>query len=161
MNAEEMVRAAIPIFVQNAAFNLEPIRVGLIIARLKRPDVERVIEFVPLAFGRSLLDGMGIQFEDYYIRLDRDGNERLRRDLKDEPIFEAALKLAPIVMQQLGQDAFMSIAMRSSELQATNEALNHGASPAGLQASPPVMQWYEGADGATAAPSTKPWWKFW
>ena len=159
MSAEDIVRRAIPIFVQNAEFNLEPIRIGLIIARLKRQEVERVIEFVPLAFGRSLLDGMGIAFEDDYVRVDKDGNERMRGKLADEPIYVAALKLAPVVMQSMGQDAFMAVAMRSAELQATNEALNHGANPADLQASTPLLEWTEWAE--PDPPPARPWWRFW
>ena len=141
MSAEDLVRRALPIFLQNAQYELITLRVALTVKFFKEHETEALVEFVPLAFGRSLLDGMGIRFEDDYVRVDAGGNERMRRRLADEPVYVAALKLAPIVMQSMGQDAFMAIAGRSSELQAVNAALNAGSAPADLQASTPVLAW--------------------
>lgn len=157
MSAEDLVRRAIPIFIENAQYELITLKVALTVKFFKEAEIAALIEFVPLAFGRSLLDGMGIQFEDYYVRIDAEGRERVRRKLADEPVYAAALKLAPIVLQSMGQEAFVAIATRSAELEAVNNALNAGSNPADLQASPPVMVWAEEPPPV----ASKPWWKFW
>jgi hypothetical protein len=151
-----MLLRAIPIFVQNAEFNLEPVRIGLITSRIPSADHERIIEFLPLAFARDLMATMGVSFSDEYIRLDAEGQERLRANLADEPWFVESQKLAPEVMAQMGSDAFMAIAGRSAELDAVNQALHAGSQPADLILGPPVMQWF---DPPPPPPPKKPWWK--
>ena len=156
MNTKTALERALPILVEHAGIDLDILRLYLIRAGLSRLQTTDVVEFVPLAFGRALMDGMGVQFDDEYVRVDDAGKERLRKKLADEPMFAAALAAAPEVMRDSGQDAFAAIAMQSSELQAVNQALNAGVSADGLIASVPVMVWSD----EPPAPA-KPWWKFW
>jgi hypothetical protein len=161
MDAPTALQRAIPVFVQHAKSDLLNLRMALTIARVGSM-VEEVVEFVPLAFGRSLMDGMGITFDDEYVRMDSEGRERLRRKLMDEPLYREALRIAPHVLATEGQDAFLAVAIRSAEFQAVNEALHAGSDPADLQASAPVMEWSEERHAAQPEPSkAKPWWKVW
>jgi hypothetical protein len=160
MDAAAALQRAIPVFIKNAPFELITVRVGLTVALIPGRLVEELVEFVPLAFGRSLMDGMGIAFDDEYVRIDAEGHERLRRKLLDEPIYRQALRIAPQVLATEGQEAFLSIAGRSAEFQAVNEALHAGSNPEDLQASAPVMQWSDERHAAPP-PDTKPWWKVW
>lgn len=148
---------AIPVFVRNAEFNLDTVRIGLITSRIPGAAIEPIVEFLPLAFGRDLMGAMGVPFPDEYVRVDGEGRERLRAKLADEPWFVESQKLAPAVMTEMGSDAFMAVAGRSAELDAVNQALHAGSQPGDLVFAPPVMKW---TDPPPPAPAKKPWWKF-
>jgi hypothetical protein len=157
MTANELARRSIPVFANNANASFDELRSALSGAGMSNDEAGAVLEFVPLAFGRAFLDGMGIEFADYYIRLDDKGKERQRKKLVSEALYFEAVMLAPQVMLTNGQEAFTAVAIRSAEVQAINNALNQGVDPNGLVASPPVMMWGGGDSGGDA----KPWWKFW
>jgi hypothetical protein len=157
MSDRSLILRAIPSFTSRSSLDSAGLRLALSIdADLTHAEAGAVLELVPLAFGRVLLDGMGIVFSDEYVRIDENGTERLRRKLGDEPLFREALELAPEVMATSGQDVFTAVAIRSSELQAVNNALNAGADPSGLMMSAPVMVWVE-----ERAEKKRPWWKVW
>lgn len=158
MNHAELLRRAIPAFVRNAEFHLDPVRIALITSYIPGAAIEPILEFMPLAFARDLLGPMGVSFPDEYVRIDGEGNERLRGKLADEPWFTESQKLAPAVMRELGTDAFMAIAQRSAELDAVNQALHAGADVSDLVIAPPVMKWADPPPPAAA--KKKPWWKF-
>src|ERR1043165_5468163 len=117
MNPTEAIRRALPTMTKYP--DGDP---GITIAFLVRDgipkgDAARVLEFLPLAFGRVVLEGSGGTFEDYYVRVDGDGpggtcedyhapvggdgQERPRGNLADEPFYTASLSAAPMVMQLL------------------------------------------------------------
>ncbi|HEV7767403.1 MAG TPA: hypothetical protein VGQ76_20550 [Thermoanaerobaculia bacterium] len=152
MDTTSIVRRAVTVFAEHPRADLNQLRRALQSAGLMQEQASDVIEFVPLAFARTFLDGMGIVFEDEYVRVDDQGRERMRRKLMDEATYRDALAVAPEVMATAGQDAFLAVASRSSELQAVNTALHHGVDPAGLQASEPTMLWVG---------EKKAWWKVW
>lgn len=157
MSDRSVILRAIPSFISRASLDSAGLRRALSIdADLTHAEAGAVLEFVPLAFGRVLLDGMGIAFSDEYVRIDENGTECLRRKLGDEPMFREALALAPEVIATSGQDAFTAVAIRSSEVQAVNNALNAGADPSGFVISAPVMVWVE-----EKAEKKKTWWKVW
>jgi hypothetical protein len=156
VNHRELLQRAVPVFIRNAEFTLDTVRIGLLTSRIPTRTIESIVEFLPLAFARDLMDAMGISFPDEYVRVDADGRERLRAKLSDEPWYVESKKLAPEVMISLGSDAFMTIAGRSSELDAVNQALHAGSQPADLVFAPPVMMW---RDEPPPPATKKPWWK--
>lgn len=155
MKPGDIVQRAIDVFARNAEADFDAVRAALEAAGLSKDEAAAALEFVPLAFGRAMLNGMGIELASYYVRLDANGKEVQRKQLVQEPLFLEASMLAPLTLLRQGQDAFTAVAMRSSEVQAVNNALNAGADPANLQASPPMMT-SRGTSG-----TSKPWWKFW
>jgi hypothetical protein len=155
MTTGDIVQSAIDVFAKNAEVDFDAVRAALEAAGLAKDEAAAALEFVPLAFGRAMLNGSGIEFAKDYIRIDANGREVERKQLVREPLFLEASMLAPLTLLRQGQDAFTAVAMRSSEVQAVNNALNGGADLANLQASPPVMM-----SGGTSRTS-KPWWKFW
>jgi len=122
----------------------------LLRAGLSKKQAHDAARFIPLAFGREILSGMGPAFSDTYVRMS-DG-QRTEVALATEEFYAEAQKAA----RETNKEAFTSIAMQSSELQAVNNALNAGADVANLVLSPPVIEWQA---GLVEAP--KPWWKFW
>jgi hypothetical protein len=145
-----ILRAA-GVFEKNPSASNEELRAAMLAAGLSARDTDDILEFVPLAFGRVLLDGMGIVFSEKYIRIDKNGQEIFRNWLEWEKFFREGLAAAPVVMMTSGKEAFTAIALRSSEVQAVNNALNAGASAENLQASLPVF----------FGPPRRKWWQLW
>ena len=149
MNVETAIRRAVPILAEHGRHEI--VMVWLIRAGLSRGHAHDAMRFIPLAFGREILGGMGVVLDDSYVRMS-DGKLE-ERVLADEPFYRQAQTL----VTAFAADVFTTVAMQSAEFQAVNEALNAGAQPDGLVASPPVIEWNRPAD----SPSSRPWWKFW
>jgi hypothetical protein len=155
MNVATAIRLAVPILAEHGRTDSGLVAVWLIRAGLSRQHAHDAERFIPLAFGRQILAGMGVELPDSYIRVRAVDGRREEKPLAEEPFYRDALKAAPILGSELGGDVFTNVALLSSELQAVNEALNAGASPEGLVASPPLIEWNRPPS------SPPPWWKFW
>ena len=155
MNVGTAIRLAVPILAQHGSSDSRILRDSLIRAGLSSEQAHDAVRFIPLAFGRQILDGMGIELPDSYIRVRAVDGRREEKPLAEEPFYREAMKAATILGSELGGDVFTSVAVQSSELQAVNEALNAGSQPEDLVASPPLIEW-------NRPPSlSPPWWKFW
>lgn len=135
---------------------------------------ERVVRFTPVAFGRQLLDGLGITFSDEYWRFDAMGKVVQSGNLSEDDVFTAATTTAPTFTQS---PSFQTIALSSSEVSAVNQALNGGSNPADLVAGPVVIfdeqptpmgitraqDRIQASLQSEASPNApdKPWWKVW
>jgi len=151
MNDAAAIRAALPVLVQYGHVDRVVLQAWLVRYGLTNVQARAAMRFIPLAFGREVMKGMGVSFPDTYLRVTGDQSEE--RPLADEPFFYGAAALAP----QLPPDAVTTIAMQSAEMQALNAALHGGANAADLVAGPPVIELQQGEK--TAPP--RPWWKFW
>jgi hypothetical protein len=157
MNVRDAIRRAAPVLAQYGQVDSQVLLARLLRAGLSKEQAHDAVRFIPLAFGRDVLDGVGVVFSDTYLRLAGAQSAEEERALNDEPFFREALSLAPLVAAEIGFDAFNTVATQSSEFQALNNALNAGAEIENLVASPPVML----CDSTAAAPAKRPWWKFW
>jgi hypothetical protein len=92
------------------------------------------IDWLPLAFGRVLLDRLGVAAAPIAVV---DGEERV---LVDDPVYRACAAHARVVGDAGPAELFRALAMRSSEVDAVNQALHAGAQPGDLELSPPVLQ---------------------
>jgi hypothetical protein len=151
MNITEAIRRAVPILAEHGSTDFSMLPIWLIRGGLSRAHAHDAMRFIPLAFGREILAGMGVVLADTYVRVS-DGKDE-ERPLADEPFFVEASKL----VTAFAPDLFSAVAMQSSEFQAVNQALHAGAQPDGLVASPPMIEW----DRPVEEPSARPWWKFW
>lgn len=149
MNVATAILRAAPVLARYGNADPAILKAWLLREGLSGEQAHDAARFVPLAFGREILGGMGITLADSYIRVV--AGERQERPLGDEPFFREALRLAP----GLGGDVVTAVAMQSSELDAVNQALHAGANPADLVASPPVIEC------ESVEPQKRPWWKFW
>jgi hypothetical protein len=155
LNVTAAIFRAVPILAQYSDDDSGIVRIGLLRAGLSPEQTTEAVAFIPLAFGRELLTGMGVTLSDSYVQAG-DGGSRVERKLADEPVFSEALKLAPRIAAEMGQGVFTAVALQSSELKAVNETLNQGADPASLVASSPVVLLPH-----APAHDKRPWWKFW
>jgi hypothetical protein len=102
---------------------------------------ERFVAFLPIAFGRAVLERMGaVKFSDTFVVKETGKQYRLT----DEAIFNEAQALANESFQTgvMSKDMFSAVAMRSAELRAANNALNQGTKIDGAPFSPVVIWGY-------------------
>jgi hypothetical protein len=156
MNVRSSIQRAAPVLAQHGSIDQEFLLAWLLRAGLSRADALNAIRFVPLAFAREILSGSGVTLDDTYIRVRPDGTKE-EHPLSGEPFFREAATMAPQIHAELGSDAFTAIVCLSSEFDAVNQALNAGASPEYLVASPPLIEWPDSQPDQ----QQRPWWKFW
>lgn len=165
MTVRDAILLAVPVFTEHARGGLSVIRDELEKAGVPRQLAAEVVEFLPLALARALLDGMGVRFEDYYVRQTARGHVIGQKPLMDEPVFREGLAIADELSG--GGEAFIAVAGWSAEFQAINKAMNSGSRPEDLQCAAPIV-FAEHDDARTfndtsggAQPRAKPWWQFW
>lgn len=166
MDPAVAVERALPVFAQVRAGDWAGLRAAVVKAGVTGPLAAQVLAFVPIAFGRALLDGMGIGFAPEYATADAGGGSRFAGLLADHPVYAAAAARAAGMMQrQEGGDAFVAVAVWSSEFSAVSQALNAGSNPADLQGAPPLLM-LDPEEAAVSVksggkPAGKPWWRVW
>jgi len=169
MDPAVAVERALPAFEQVRTGDWSGLEAAVVEAGVPAPLASQVLAFMPIAFGRALLDGMGIGFSPEYAIADAASGSRPAGLLADHPVYAAAAARAAGMMQrQEAGDAFAAVAVWSSEFSAVNQALNAGSDPADLEAAPPLLLLdpasgpsAKAADGPAAKATGKPWWRFW
>jgi len=136
-----------------AAYAEDQVVEKLVAEGVPRSLAERVAAFIPLACGRALLAGTGVALADTYL-VSRNG-EMVERPLAGEEVYRRVY--ADAVNGRIPKPIFNVCAMRSSELDAVNQALNAGAAIENLVAGPPVL--LRITDDAEL-PKTRWWWPF-
>lgn len=190
MDPRSAVERALPAFSQVRPGDWTGLRSVLVRAGLPAGRASEVSALMPIAFGRALMDGMGVTFSPEYAVADGSGSTRTAGRLADHPVYAAAAaKVAEMMESQVDGDALVGVALWSSEFSAVNQALNAGSNPADLEAGPPLLlpdgheedagpagakPGVSGSAGGTspgvgsprATPADvkaggKPWWRFW
>jgi len=157
------VELAVPVFHAHKNSTWKTLGDALQEAGIPKAISNRLLEFMPLAFARVFLDGLGIEFGEYYIRFDSKTNRKISKKLVDEPVYRESFAFASsLIAEQKAGDELISIVSRSSEFVAMNKAMNDGSRPEDLISSPPILLWDEETENQIdAAGQTKSKWKFW
>lgn len=145
------------------------------------PIALHATNFVPVALGRKLLDGIGITFSPDYLIFDKHGRKIEHCDIESNPYYTSANLLS----WKLNENKFKELSFISAEVNAVNNALNNDSKPEELVLFPPIFFTEEPTDygyeqvqhylnNLTATPPQspenieeepvecrKPWWKFW
>lgn len=139
----------------------------------------RACLFTQVAWGRALIDGMGMRFSPDYVGFDAAGRVAESGRLAEDPCFAEAVRIAEGYAASPG---FMRLAAESADVKMAYQAHQDGADPknlttgtlflfleppteAGLKAATRVIGEYAGAapsgrDGGTSA-GARPWWQSW
>jgi hypothetical protein len=165
MTVREAILLAMPIFSRHAEAGSSVIREELEKGGLSPKLAAEIIEFLPLALARAMLDGMGVQFEDHYVRQTARGRVIGEKPLLDEPVFREGLAIANEL--SAGGEEYIAVAGWSAEYQAINKAMNSGSRPEDLRCAPPVVfaehddeRDFDDTSGGVQQ-SRKSWWQFW
>lgn len=162
MDARTAVERALPVFSTAAPNDWVGLQAAIARAGVPQALAADVAAFMPIAFGRELLNGTGIQFSPDYATHTADAGVKVAGRLAGQPVYAAAAALAAGMMErQEAGDAFVGVAVWSAEFIAANQALNAGSQLSDLVAGPPVIMQDEPAAPAAAAEKKKPWWQVW
>jgi len=135
---------------------------------------DRAFKFTQIAWGRALLDGIGVQFSPEYFCFNASGEVTESGRLEEEPYYFAALALVP---QNIKSAGFQRLALMSADVHAVNQLLNKGSDPKNIITTPaylfleaPTEVGIKKAEQVIAEymaslkkvrPVQKPWWRFW
>jgi len=124
-------------------------------------QADRLVAFIPMAFGRVLLRSMPIRFSDTVVIADAAGKPRRESRLDEEAVFVEARRLAEAAVTEgtLGQEAFSAVALRSAEVDVVNQGLNAGAQPEDMKFTAAIA--FVDEEEEVAPGRRRPWWKLW
>lgn len=166
MEVKEAIKKAMSIFAENKG-DWELSEKALKNSDIPLPLAEKLLEFMPLAFGRAFMKDLGVNFTDEYVRyVQEDGKiiEKQRGKLKSEPVFTESLKMASeMVSKRIAGEDCQFVAFTSAEFNAVNEAMNKGSQPQNLVFTELYLQWREelSDESLTERNQDKSWWQFW
>jgi len=165
MTVRDAILRAVPVFVAHPSGGPERLRSELVNVGLLPPLAAEVVEFLPIAIARAMLNGMGIRFADDYIRQTAQGQVIGQKPLADEPVFHEGLAMADEICR-MGEETLMAVVNWSSEYRTLSRMISSGSNPSDLVCSPPVMLANNDdsrtfADTVAEDTKQKPWWKFW
>jgi hypothetical protein len=100
---------------------------------------EKLVDFVPIAFGRPVLERLGVRASEEGVLVVGGVERRFR--LMADPVFADAVALAreAYTRGSMPGDVFRAVVMRGAELRAVNEALTAGAKAQDLSLSAPCF----------------------
>ena len=181
MSPEAAVACLAEILAARAELTEDELYAAMASAGVPEPVADRAYKFTQIAWGRVLLDGLGVKFAPDYLCFDGAGEIIESGLLAEQPYFVAAMAAARQRPPPAGLPRF---AQMSADVSAVNSALNAGSRPEDLVTGPPALfmelptqagidkarqllakqaaPGKAGGAGATgAAPDKKPWWRFW
>jgi hypothetical protein len=137
-------------------------------AGMPAPVADRAYKFTQIAWGRVLLNGLGIRFSPEYTCFSGDGEVIESGRLAEQPCFAAATSIAG---EYVGSPGFERLALMAAEVHAVNELLNKGSKPENLATTPPAL-FMEAPTSAgmerarqhlsqALSRTKRPWWRFW
>jgi len=183
--AEAAVARLAEFVASRAEFTQDDVYAALADSGIPYLVADRALKFTQTAWGRVVLDGLGVHLAPDYLCLDGAGDVIETGLLAEQPYFIAAMSL---VQRYAGSPGFKQMALMSAELNVVNEALRAGSKPENLVIAPvaffmePATQEgmvkaqmlqnqraastikVSGPGGSAAresAPAKKPWWRFW
>lgn len=166
MTVRDAILLAIPVFEAIPNGDPSDLRAGLVASGVPAGLAAGLVDFLPLAFARALLDGMGVRFADHYVRRTAQGRVIGTKPLADEPVYREGLAVACEV-SGMGEGAFLAVAERSEEYRAVSRALNAGRRADDLECLPPVVsaghddrRSFDDTSGGRQ-PRERPWWRPW
>ena len=100
---------------------------------------EKLVDYVPIAFGRPVLERLGVRASEEGVLVSGGAERRFR--LMNDPVFADAVALAreAYTRGSMPGDVFRAVVMRGAELRAVNEALTAGAKAQDLSLSAPCF----------------------
>jgi hypothetical protein len=116
---------------------------------------ERLVAFIPIAFGRVYLADAPPRFATDYLIEDPSSGDRQRRAFSGEPIYALAMELAQRWSSSGTSRDVESIALRSGEVECVRTLVADGSSPTDIGMTEPILL------RLMPEESARPWWKFW
>ena len=94
MTVREAILRAVPVFASHAGGGPDALRDELNKVGIPIALAAEVVEFLPIAVARAMLDGMGVVFADHYVRQTAQGQIIGHKRLDEEPVYREGLSMA-------------------------------------------------------------------
>jgi hypothetical protein len=133
MAPEVAVRRLAEIIAARSDFTEDELYDAMSEAGIPDPIADRAYKFTQTAWGRTILDGLGVQFDADYLCFNAAGDVIESGQIADQPYFAVAVRLAPQYAQSPG---FQRFVLMSADVNAVNNALNAGSKPEDLVIGP-------------------------
>jgi hypothetical protein len=115
---------------------------GLVAEGMDRQLAARIVEFLPMAYGRLLMAKSGARFSDSFRRRLPTGGLSEPKAFSSEPVWNMALSFARAEIERsITKKDFLFLAGRSAEFQVANGFLNQGRKLDDLVFTPPLLPW--------------------
>jgi len=125
-NAQDSIRKALLIFRASQDLQDEPLIEKLIAGGFEPTLATRLVEFLPIAYFRIMVEGSGAQFSEDFER-DLPGGTVVVHPFDSEPLWNDLLASARFERKSgVSAQDYLAIAARSAECDAANQALNAG-----------------------------------
>jgi hypothetical protein len=140
MLIKEMIAKAVQIYRENP--NMEDSQVfQLLLKDGIDPEIAaHIVDYLPIAYARSMFSTSGARFPDTFQRTDKDGNLLSEQTLTSEPAWNEVFAYAQLDMQNgISTQDLLAIASRSSEYNAASQALSKGENLSDCTFSPLIL----------------------
>jgi hypothetical protein len=138
---EETIRRAVAIFRKLVNSDDGQVCSALIESGVQPEMAEKLVMFLPIAYGRVILKKIRIRFSDTFKHPLNDGT-LAEHAFADEPIWRAIVECArDEVSRGIAGEQLLSVAARSAEFDAVNQLLNGRSTPDNIVLTPPLILW--------------------
>jgi hypothetical protein len=138
----EQISRAVAIFRELPRSSDEEVFRKLVPTGVERQYAARLVEFLPMAYGRLLLGKAGMHFSDMFQRMTPSGDLTAEQPLSSEPGWEEVVSFAQAEARRVvSKEDVMAAAGRSAELHAANQLLNQGSKPEDLILTTALLKW--------------------
>jgi hypothetical protein len=166
MDIIEGINKAVDIFAEHKNSHWEDLEQDFQNSGLPTSLANKLLEFMPLAFGRVFMKDLGISFRDEYVRyVVSDGKiiVKQRRKLTDELVYNESFKIASKMQTgKINGEKFLAVAFRSAEFNCVNEMELKGSKPENLVLTEPHLEWRDENELDISEPrGNSSWWQFW
>ena len=145
---KDTIAKAVEIFRRSPDLDEGAIFELLVASGLGRQVSARLVEFLPMAYVRVLLEQSGARFPDRFVRRLANG-DREERQLNSEPVWNHALEFAKSEANGVvSREEFLSLARRGAEYQAANELLKGGSKLSDIGFTPSLLLWPDNGPAA-------------
>jgi len=102
----------------------------------------RLVEFLPMAYCRVMLERSGAKFSASFQRSMANGQITPEQPLSSEPVWNAVLAFAKAETDRgISEEDLVTLAARSAEFHAANQLLNGGSKLKAITFTPVVFPW--------------------
>ena len=141
---DEDISRAVALLRANPDASMEEVYKQLVKSGTKADLAARLIEFLPVVYGRIILSTIGVRLSDKFRRVLPDGTVSPERRLAEEPLWLAATQFARAeVNRGVSPREIELVGGCSCEIAAANQVLQKGGDPKNVICVPPLFCWPE------------------
>jgi hypothetical protein len=125
---------------------------------MPKRHAERILEFMPIAFGRVQMKGSGVEFQGTYERRKPGSARKKEFAFADNAVYMASIEYAERQKQsKSGLPTLTAVSVRSPEIKAIEDIVNSGVETQNIVLSKPILGWTSNPEN----PDEKNWWQVW